>query len=118
MAEVLGKVLNKIFGSASERYVKRTSDFVKRINELETEFEKLSDEQLRAKTDEFRAFMKEKTKQTFGRDLDLVLGELLEVPEERRKTLKKRIIDFKRGFGKWSHTPPKCNNLKPAVAFI
>jgi len=94
MPEALGKILQKVFGSSSQRYVKRCQELVAQINALEGEYEGLSDEQLRAKTDEFRAKLETKKREVFApRSLKDLLEELQEVPEERRKTLKRRIID-------------------------
>ncbi|MDB4409399.1 preprotein translocase subunit SecA [Gammaproteobacteria bacterium] len=47
-------ILNKLFGSRNDRQLKRMSRLVTRINELEADFKALSDDALRAKTDEFR----------------------------------------------------------------
>ncbi|MGD0650034.1 MAG: preprotein translocase subunit SecA [Verrucomicrobiia bacterium] len=47
-------ILKKILGSKNQREVKRLWPTVHRVNEFEAEYQKLSDEQLRAKTDEFR----------------------------------------------------------------
>ncbi len=44
----------KVFGTSNEREVKRLMPLVERINALEPETQKLTDEQLRAKSDEFR----------------------------------------------------------------
>ena len=49
------KILTKIFGTSNERAVKRLMPFVAQINALEPEIKPLTDEQLRAKTAEFRA---------------------------------------------------------------
>ena len=49
------KVLTKIFGTANERAIKRLMPIVGQVGAFEPEMEKLSDEQLRAKTVEFRA---------------------------------------------------------------
>ena len=49
------KILTKIFGTANERVIKKLVPVVSTINDLEPETQKLSDEQLRAKTVEFRA---------------------------------------------------------------
>jgi preprotein translocase subunit SecA len=49
------KVLNKVFGTANERAVKRLLPRVAEINALEPQIQSLSDEQLRAKTAEFKA---------------------------------------------------------------
>jgi preprotein translocase subunit SecA len=49
------KVLNKVFGTANERAVKRLLPRVAEINALEPQVKAMSDEQLRAKTAEFKA---------------------------------------------------------------
>ncbi len=49
------KALTKVFGTANERTIKRLLPIVDSISVLEPETEKLSDEELRAKTTEFRA---------------------------------------------------------------
>ncbi len=48
------KVITKIFGSANERLLKKLWPVVAKINALEPEVKRLSDEQLRAKTGEFK----------------------------------------------------------------
>jgi preprotein translocase subunit SecA len=52
---VFDKVLTKIFGTANERAVKRLMPIVVQINALEEGVQKLSDEQLRDKTAEFKS---------------------------------------------------------------
>ena len=49
------KLLAKIFGTANERAIKRLTPIVGQISALEPETKKLSDEELRAKTAEFKA---------------------------------------------------------------
>ncbi len=51
---MINVLLGKVFGTKNEREVKRLMPRVAAINALEPEMQKLSDEQLRAKTDEFR----------------------------------------------------------------
>ena len=51
---MIDKVLTAIFGSKHERDVKAMRPIVAQINELEPQTRALSDEQLRAKTEEFR----------------------------------------------------------------
>lgn len=51
---MFGGLAKKVFGSGNERYIKRLDADVDAINALEPEFEKLSDDKLKAKTDEFR----------------------------------------------------------------
>jgi len=47
-------ILRKIFGSRNDRLIRQYSKTVQRINALEDSMQALSDEGLRAKTDEFR----------------------------------------------------------------
>lgn len=51
---MVGKLFKKIFGSRNERLVKSMRKVVTQINDYESEFQALTDEQLKAKTDEFR----------------------------------------------------------------
>ncbi len=51
---MFGKVLTKIFGTNNERVIKRLLPIVSQINALEPQMVPLTDEQLRAKTVEFR----------------------------------------------------------------
>lgn len=48
----LGSITKKVFGTPSDRKVKAARPLVKKINDLEPEFEKLSDEDIKAKTEE------------------------------------------------------------------
>ena len=52
---MLNELLGKVFGSQHERDVKRMEPTVAEINALEPEMQALSDEALRAKTDELKA---------------------------------------------------------------
>ena len=51
---MVGKLFKKIFGSRNERLVKSMRKTVAQINAMEAEIQALSDEQLQAKTSEFR----------------------------------------------------------------
>jgi preprotein translocase subunit SecA len=51
---MLGKLVRVIIGSRNDRLIKKKRKLVKKINILSSEFEKLSDESLKAKTQEFR----------------------------------------------------------------
>jgi preprotein translocase subunit SecA len=48
------KVLTKVFGSSNERFLKAIRPTIARINELEPEIQKLSDDELRARTTAFK----------------------------------------------------------------
>lgn len=51
---MIGKLIKAVFGSKNERELKRMNKVVQRINALEPDMQKLSDEQLKAKTTELR----------------------------------------------------------------
>ena len=51
---MINNLLAKVFGTSNERAIKRLLPMVEQINAFETAIHALSDEQLRAKTDEFR----------------------------------------------------------------
>ena len=51
---MLTRILKAIFGSKSSRDIKRLMPKVRRINEIEAEYQKLTEEQLKAKTAEFQ----------------------------------------------------------------
>ena len=76
---MLGKFARKIFGSANDRFVKKQYKTVNQINALEPEFIKLSDEELKAKTDEFRNRLKQ------GETLDDILPEAFATVREASK---------------------------------
>jgi preprotein translocase subunit SecA len=59
---LINTLLGKVFGTRNEREVKRMLPRVEAITALEPEMNKLSDDQLRAKTDEFRARVQERLK--------------------------------------------------------
>ncbi|MBT1062093.1 preprotein translocase subunit SecA [Bowmanella sp. Y26] len=51
---MFSSILTKIFGSRNERTLKKLGKVVEQINQLEAEYEGLSDEQLKHKTSEFK----------------------------------------------------------------
>src|SRR3954469_1390897 len=59
---LINTLLGKVFGTKNEREVKRLLPMVQQMNALEQEIQKLSDEQLRAKTEEFRRRIAARTK--------------------------------------------------------
>ncbi|HKR84465.1 MAG TPA: preprotein translocase subunit SecA, partial [Terriglobales bacterium] len=60
---MINTVLGKVFGTKNEREIKRLLPRVAAINALEPQMQELSDEQLRAKTDEFRKKIQERITQ-------------------------------------------------------
>ncbi len=57
---MINTLLGKVFGTKNEREIKRLQPRVEAVRALEPEIQKLTDEQLRAKTDEFRARIQER----------------------------------------------------------
>lgn len=80
--------LKKIFGSRNDRELKRIGKMVKSINELEASYDALSDDDLRAKTGEFRGRI------TAGATLDQLLPEAFAaVRAAGKRTLGMRHFD-------------------------
>ena len=73
------EALKKIFGSRNERLLKQYRAIVVKINALEPAFEKLTDDELRAKTAEFRARLEQ------GESLDKLLPEAFAAVREAAK---------------------------------
>ena len=85
---MISNLASKIFGSRNERIIKRHRKTVEAINQLEPEFEALSDEQLAAKTLEFRQ------RYTDGETLDQLLPEAFAaVREAGKRVLNMRHFD-------------------------
>ena len=76
---MLTGLLKKVFGSKNDRELKRMGKIVKAINALEVDLEKLTDEELTAKTVEFRQRLDE------GANLDQLLPEAFAVVREASK---------------------------------
>lgn len=80
--------LTKLFGSRNDRLLKQYRKTVTRINAMEPDYEKLSDEQLRAKTQEF------KERVANGTSLDDLLPEAFAVVREgSKRVMKMRHFD-------------------------
>jgi len=83
------QVLTRLFGSRNERLVRSFGRPVRQANALEPQIQGLSDEALRAKTEEFRGRLKE------GQTLDDLLPEAFAVVREAaRRTLGMRHFDM------------------------
>ncbi len=81
-------LFKKIFGSRNDRLVKQYMQQVQRINALEPEMQTLSDEQLRAKTEEFKQRYQQ------GETLEKLLPEAFAVVREgSRRVLNMRHFD-------------------------
>ena len=85
---MLQSIAKRFFGSANDREVKRLQGMVAEINALEPDIEKLSDDQLRARTEDFRK------RYANGESLDDMLIEAFAtVREGAKRTLGQRHYD-------------------------
>jgi preprotein translocase subunit SecA len=103
---LINTLLGKVFGTRNEREIKRLQPRVEAINALESEMAKLSDDQLRAKTAEFRARIQERLStiaeepdagtdptNTDLRNNDLPNRDRQKEIEEQRSELLKAVLD-------------------------
>lgn len=84
----INAIAKKIFGTRNDRILRKLKQFVAQINALESEYENLSDEALKAKTSDFRARLQQ------GETLDDLLVEAFAtVREASKRTLGMRHFD-------------------------
>ena len=76
---MLTGLLKKVFGSKNDRELKRMGRIVKAINALEVDLEKLTDDEIKAKTVEFRQRLED------GATLDQILPEAFATAREASK---------------------------------
>ena len=85
---MFGALARRIFGTANERYLESLRPIVGEINDLEPSLEKLSDDELRSRTDHFRERIDQ------GETLDDLLVEAFAtVREAAKRTLGQRHFD-------------------------
>ena len=85
---MIGALARKLFGSANDRRIKSYQPRVSAINALEGDVAKLSDEALRARTDEFKKQLEE------GKTLDdILVPAFATVREAAKRTLGQRHFD-------------------------
>ncbi len=78
---MINTLLGKVFGTKNEREIKRLQPRVQAINALEPEIQKLSDDQLRAKTAEFRARIQDRLKDRLNDHLSSIADETSADPD-------------------------------------
>ena len=82
---MLGSLFKRVFGSRNDRIIRGTRKQVEQINALEAEYEKLSDDELKAKTTEF------KDRLSKGESLEKILNEVFAVAREASK----RVLEMR-----------------------
>ena len=84
----IGKISKKVFGTPNDRLIKATRPLVEKVNAQEEAFKALTDEQIKAKTEEF------KTRVAGGESLDSLLPEAFaNAREGARRALGMRPFD-------------------------
>ncbi len=83
---MLSFILKKFAGRHHRKYIDKCRPIVARINEFEQQYQKLTDDQLRAKTDEFRARLKQ------GETLDQILPEAFAAVKNAARRLSGRPV--------------------------
>lgn len=76
---MIRKLIDAIFGTKSERDIKKIMPIVEKINQLEKEYSSFSDERLKAKTEEFKKMISQ------GATLDEILPDAYAVVREAAK---------------------------------
>lgn len=82
----MSELLNKLFRTGEGRQLKRRFRLAEQVNALEAEFEALSDDELRAKTDELRSRVDPED----AASLDDVMPEAFAIVREASKRTLKR----------------------------
>ncbi|CAM5193598.1 protein translocase subunit SecA [Alishewanella longhuensis] len=106
---MFGKLFAKLVGSRNDRFLKKLKKQVLKINALEAEDEKLSDEQLKNKTSEFKQRVKD------GASLDDILAEAFAtVREASKRVFNMRHFDVQLLGGMVLHQGkiPRCAPVK------
>jgi preprotein translocase SecA subunit len=86
-------LIKKIVGTKNDREIKRLRPYVERINSLEPEYEKLTDAELRGKTDYFKKRLEESTAGS-RQALQEAIAETVAVDGEQREELKTRLDEL------------------------
>ncbi len=85
---MLGALARRLFGSANDRYVKSLGPIVSAVNELEPQLEAMSDDELRARTQQFKQQLAD------GTELDdILIDAFATVREASKRTLGQRHFD-------------------------
>ena len=96
---VVHKILSKLMGDPNEKFLKTMRPYVEPINEKEEEFQKLSEEQLKAKTEEFKKRLKD------GETLDDIMVETFAVVKNACRRLMGTKYEVREHEVEWDMIP-------------
>src|SRR6201993_5404266 len=86
-------LIKKIVGTKNDREIKRIRPYVERINSLEPDYQKLTDAELRGKTDEFKKRLQEATAE-LRQSLEDANAETATGDAEQREEFKSRLEEL------------------------
>ncbi|HEX6439676.1 MAG TPA: preprotein translocase subunit SecA, partial [Candidatus Binatia bacterium] len=86
-------LIKKIVGTKNDREIKRIRPYVEKINSIEAQLQSLSDDELLAKTDNFKDRIQKATAQLKA-DLEEARAQALTSDGERREELKGRVEEL------------------------
>ena len=90
---MINKLLGKVIGTKNEREIKRLTPRVAAISALEPAMQKLSDEELRAKTEEFRQRVQDRLK-NIADEPDADPDRQKEIEDERAKVIQEALDEL------------------------
>ena len=86
-------LIKKIVGTKNDREIKRIRPYVEEVNKLESEYQRLTDAELRAKTDQFKQRLANATA-GLRKDLEDAQAEVVGADAEQRDELKNRAANL------------------------
>ena len=86
-------LIKKIVGTKNDREIKRIRPYVDDVSRLEAEYQRLSDAELKAKTDQFKKQIREATT-SLRQELEAARGEAASVDPEERDEHKTRVEEL------------------------
>lgn len=91
---MIGKVLTKIFGTKNQRELARLTPVVEEINRIYETLHSLSDEELRGKTDTFKAYLTDKEKE-YRDEIVSIQEEIVSASPQEKEKLKDRLKNLR-----------------------
>jgi len=105
-------LIKKIVGTKNDREIKRISPYVDDVNRLEAEYQRLSDAELKTKTDQFRGRLAEGTA-SLRQELEEARGEAASTDPEERDERKTRVEELDKDLRATEGRKNCCRKLLP-----
>ena len=86
-------LIKKIVGTKNDREIKRLRPYVDRINSLEPQYQKLTDAELREKTEKFKSRLREST-EDLRKEMEEANAEMTAATGEEREEVKTRLDEL------------------------